>query len=82
MAAHLDAGQSKTALLSPATFERLHTPVLNDYYYGWVVQSRDFGEGNKSVIWHNGSNTMWYAVLVLLPERDACWRQMTARSSI
>lgn len=69
--AHLDAGQSEIALLSPATFDRLHMPVLNDYAYGWVVQSRDFGEGNEPVIWHNGSNTMWYAVLVLLPERDA-----------
>lgn len=69
--AHLDAGQSEGALLSPATFELLHMPVLNDYAYGWVVQSRDFGDGDEPVIWHNGSNTMWYAVLVLLPKRDA-----------
>lgn len=68
--AHLDAGASEGALLSPDTFTRLHTPVMNDYAYGWVVQSRDFGSGEEPVIWHNGSNTMWYVVLVLLPKRD------------
>lgn len=69
--AHLDAGQSSQAILSPATFERLHTPDMNDYAYGWVVQSRDLGDGPEPVIWHNGSNTMWYALLVLLPDRNA-----------
>lgn len=68
--AHLDAGRGDDALLSVATFERLHTPVMNDYAYGWVVQARDFGSGEEPVIWHNGSNTMWYALLVLLPDRD------------
>lgn len=73
--AHLNAGASETALLSPQTYARLHTPVLNDYAYGWVVQSRDFTDGQEGaredpVIWHNGSNTMWYALLVLLPNQD------------
>lgn len=68
--AHLDAGRSPDPLLSAATYERLHTPVMNDYAYGWVVQARDFGAGEEPVIWHNGSNTMWYALLVLLPDRD------------
>jgi CubicO group peptidase (beta-lactamase class C family) len=69
--AHLTAGGGETALLSPETYTRLHTPVMNDYAYGWVVQARDFGSGEEPVIWHNGSNTMWYAVLVLLPDHDA-----------
>jgi len=69
--AHLDAGTNENALLSAETFTRLHTPIMNDYAYGWVVQSRDFGAGEEPVIWHNGSNTMWYAVLVLLPKRNA-----------
>jgi CubicO group peptidase (beta-lactamase class C family) len=43
---------------------------MSDYAYGWVVQRRDFGAGEEPVIWHNGSNTMWYALLVLLPDRD------------
>lgn len=69
--AHLDAGASEGALLSAKTFARLHTPIMNNYAYGWVVQSRDYGVGEEPVIWHNGSNTMWYALLVLLPDRNA-----------
>lgn len=74
--AHLEAGSSSDAILSAETFERLHKPHMNDYAYGWVVQSRDLdgegvGSGPEPVIWHNGSNTMWYALLVLLPERNA-----------
>jgi CubicO group peptidase (beta-lactamase class C family) len=73
--AHLDAGENEGALLSPDTFTRLHTPAMNSYAYGWVIQSRDFSADQSGVeepvIWHNGSNTMWYAVLVLLPKRDA-----------
>ncbi|WP_298918282.1 serine hydrolase domain-containing protein [uncultured Algimonas sp.] len=69
--AHLDAGRGNDTLLNAKTFERLHTPALNDYAYGWIVQTRDFGDGPEPMIWHNGSNTMWYALLVLLPERNA-----------
>jgi CubicO group peptidase (beta-lactamase class C family) len=68
--AHIEAGRTSDALLSEDTFQRLHTPVMSDYAYGWVVQRRDFGAGEEPVIWHNGSNTMWYALLVLLPDRD------------
>lgn len=68
--AHMDAGSGATAILTAQTFTRLHTPVMNDYAYGWIAQSRDFGAGVEPVLWHNGSNTMWYALLVLLPDRD------------
>lgn len=69
--AHLDAGESEGAILTAETFARLHTPILNDYAYGWVVQSRDLGDGEEPVIWHNGSNTLWYAVVMLLPDRNS-----------
>jgi len=73
--AHLEAGTNEMGLLTPETFTRLHTPVMNNYAYGWVVQNRDFtpdqNDSEDPVVWHNGSNTMWYAVLVLLPKRDA-----------
>ncbi|MGJ8558710.1 MAG: serine hydrolase domain-containing protein [Litorimonas sp.] len=85
--AHLNAGASETALLSPETYTRLHTPVLNDYAYGWVVQSRDFTDGKEGasedpVIWHNGSNTMWYALLVLLPNQDTVFVIATNDGSV
>lgn len=69
--AHLDAGASEGALLSPATFARLHQPALRDYAYGWIVQTQDIDGQSVPILWHNGSNTLWYALLVLLPEQDS-----------
>ncbi|MGB3455948.1 MAG: serine hydrolase domain-containing protein [Litorimonas sp.] len=76
--AHLEAGRGPESVLSAATFDYLHTPALDDYAHGWVVQRRDFGAGSEeTVIWHNGSNTMWYAALFLVPERDAVFALLT-----
>ena len=68
-AAHLE-GESvpSPALLPPAAWERLHTPVLDDYARGWVRYERDWAGG--PVLWHNGSNTFWYALLMLLPAKN------------
>lgn len=62
-------------LLKPETFARLHAPPeglvtnpLDDYACGWVILKRDWGGGN--VLWHNGSNTMWYIVMWLAPEKN------------
>ena len=67
--AHLQ-GESATSppLLPRAAWERLHTPFLDDYASGWVRVERDWAGG--PVLWHNGSNTMWYALLMLLPARN------------
>ena len=46
----------------------MHTPFLNGYARGWVRYERDWAGG--PVIWHNGSNTLWYALLMLLPARN------------
>ena len=68
-AVHLE-GESGTSLglLPQSTWERLHAPFLNDYASGWVRYERDWAGG--PVIWHNGSNAMWYALLMLLPARN------------
>ena len=39
-----------------------------DYAYGWVVSKSLVGQ--DPVIWHNGSNTLWYALLMLSPEKN------------
>jgi CubicO group peptidase (beta-lactamase class C family) len=63
-------------LLKPETFERLHTPASGESYIaGWVCEQRPAFKGaaagsDGKVIWHNGSNTSWYAVMVLAPEVD------------
>lgn len=56
-------------LLSLETYEHLHTPRLNDYGYGWIIYDHREWAGGQA-IWHNGSNTMWYALLALAPEKD------------
>ncbi|MCY3846157.1 MAG: serine hydrolase [Acidobacteria bacterium] len=65
-ATHLDGEYgSEPVLLPQPSWERLHAPFLDDYARGWVRQERDWAGG--SLIWHNGSNSYWYALLMLLP---------------
>ena len=68
-AAHLDGEYgSDPVLLSRSSWRRLHAPFLNDYARGWVRYELDWAGG--SVIWHDGSNTLWYALLMLLPAKN------------
>lgn len=58
-------------LMSDETFRALHeAPSGQDYAMGWVVMQRDWAGGT---VWnHNGSNTMWYAVIWVAPgKREA-----------
>ena len=68
-AAHLAGEQgAEPALLAPSSWRRLHAPFRDDYARGWVRYELDWAGG--SVIWHNGSNTYWSALLMLLPARN------------
>ena len=52
--AYLEAHARKSAFLSPENWKRLHTPPFGGTYaLGW--------ERRGETIWHNGSNTLWYA---------------------
>ncbi len=67
--AHLAACRGeRPELLSQQSCLAMRTPVSEDYGYGWVIQS--MAEQDATIIWHNGSNTMWYAVLAMIPEQD------------
>jgi CubicO group peptidase (beta-lactamase class C family) len=63
-------------LLKPETLAKLHTPPeaadiaspLENYACGWVILQRDWAGG--TTLWHNGSNTMWYIVMWLAPEKN------------
>ena len=56
-------------LLKPETLVRLHTPPPGgDYACGWVVLKRGWAGG--TALMHNGSNTMWYIVMWLAPDKD------------
>ncbi|HVT74724.1 MAG TPA: serine hydrolase domain-containing protein [Lacunisphaera sp.] len=65
-------------LLQPATFARLHHAVPDEtspYAMGWGVLTRSWARGatpqaQGRTLTHAGSNTMWYCVTWLAPERD------------
>ena len=65
---HLDGELGTGHFLKTETWQRLHQPVTEDYAYGWVV-SKDLA-GQSRLIWHNGSNTLWYALLMLNPDMN------------
>lgn len=65
---HLE-GERDGKLLKPETFRKLHTaPAGGDYACGWVCLRRGWAGGQA--LMHNGSNTMWYVVMWLAPEKD------------
>ena len=65
-ATHLEGEYGTDPVLLPQpSWQRLHAPFLDDYARGWVRQEPEWAGG--SLIWHNGSNTYWYALLMLLP---------------
>lgn len=67
---HLKGKQGRGSLLKTETFERLHTPSLDSYAYGWVVDSPKNIDA-KTILWHNGSNTMWYMLVAIFPDVNA-----------
>ncbi len=66
--AHDRLTPEQARVLSAATIRRLQTPPPGaNYAAGWGVAERDWG---GQVLTHSGSNTMWFAVVWLAPERD------------
>ncbi|MDB5391608.1 MAG: beta-lactamase [Planctomycetaceae bacterium] len=65
---HLRGELGDGKLLSTETFKLLHTPELDRYACGWLKQEPGV-ERRFSRYWHNGSNTMWYALVVFIPEK-------------
>ncbi len=67
---HADWKRAEPRLLTEETFNHLHQRAPNqEYALGWLVQERDWAGGD--VLWHTGSNAMFYAVMWVAPEKDA-----------
>jgi CubicO group peptidase (beta-lactamase class C family) len=65
--AHLKGERGVDGLVKADTFRRLHQAQGPDgYALGWVSQVA----ADRRVIWHNGSNTMWYAIVAFDPVAD------------
>lgn len=62
---------SETKLVQPETLKKLHTPAAEDppYAMGWVIDNNQPWAGGPALT-HAGSNTLWYAVAWLAPEKD------------
>ncbi|MES1199010.1 MAG: serine hydrolase domain-containing protein [Pseudomonadota bacterium] len=58
MLVYLAAHRDRTDLLRRESWDTLHTPPFGgNYAMGWVVQN--------DMLWHNGSNTLWYAEVAI-----------------
>lgn len=56
--AHVRACRGKFAsFLSQASCQQMQTPQSANYGLGWMVKTSN----GKNSVWHDGSNTMWYA---------------------
>ena len=66
---HLRGEHGEGQLLSAETYKELHTPELQQYACGWVLKQPS-DEIPHKVYWHNGSNTMWYALVVFIPDTN------------
>ena len=67
---HLRGELGAGKLLAAETYKRLHTPELpHDYACGWVVKKPTY-EIPHTIYWHNGSNTMWYALVAFIPGKN------------
>ena len=64
---HLNGEAGAGSLLTPESYRRLHRVVGDRYAMGWVDDRPEWASGER-VVWHNGSNTMWYAMIGFLPE--------------
>jgi len=71
---HLRGARGKSKVLTQKTFKKLHTPPVNNgsnYALGWMRLMRPWAGG--PVLTHNGSNTMWFAVVWIAPNIDAAY---------
>lgn len=59
-----DAGLNAGRLLNPELTAQLYTPALNNYAYGWVIDSSH----GRRLIWHNGGIEGFSANLTRCPE--------------
>jgi CubicO group peptidase (beta-lactamase class C family) len=66
---HLAGARRASTFLSDDAFTKLHQPAPGTTYAcGWGVSERTWAAGR--VLQHAGSNTRWYAVVWLAPNRD------------
>lgn len=66
---HLRGQRGEGTILSDKTYQTLHDPQFDAYACGWI-RKKPGKEMPYTSFWHNGTNTMWYALVVIVPEQD------------
>jgi CubicO group peptidase (beta-lactamase class C family) len=67
---HMVGERGESKLLKAESFKKLHTIAAgnDDYALGWMVLKRPWANGRA--LMHNGSNTMFYVVVWMAPEKN------------
>jgi CubicO group peptidase (beta-lactamase class C family) len=67
---HMAGERGESKLLKAESFKKLHTAIAdnNDYALGWKVLKRSWANGRA--LSHNGSNTMFYVIVWMAPEKN------------
>lgn len=69
---HSDWHRAEPRLLTEETYNKLHQRAPGqDYAMGWLLEYRDWDGGD--VMWHTGSNSNFYAVMWVAPDKDAAF---------
>lgn len=68
---HMAGERGESKLLKAESFKKLHTVSdgNEDYALGWVVLKRSWAGGRA--LMHNGSNTMFYIVVWMAPDKNS-----------
>lgn len=67
---HMAGERDESKLLKAESFKKLHTVVAgnDNYALGWMVLKRSWANGRA--LMHNGSNTMFYIVVWMAPDKN------------
>ncbi len=85
VAFHVSRGANVPGYLTPETIAALHTPAPGeDYALGWFAPPVDATGLGKRAVWHEGTNSAWYAGMLLIPEdeRGLAWVSNACPDSI
>jgi D-alanyl-D-alanine carboxypeptidase len=67
-------------IISSASLARIETPQLGSYGFGWFARGGD-GVTPKFLV-HNGSNTFFYSLILIVPSQHAAIIMMTNRGDL
>lgn len=71
----LDGVHGRGKLLKPEMYRKLHTPVTENYAFGWGAKLGP--DGVPLILTHSGSNGLWLADIRIMPKHDMIFLVVT-----